>query len=90
VEQGRIVDAAAHAGARQAIIDQATHVFGRRFAIQWSDLHAGQAPVEAPDQTSNVIGYSGRIITGPQMRSAAEGSSGVMGAEGNPALALKK
>jgi hypothetical protein len=65
-------------------------VFGRRLAIQWSDLHAGQAPVEAPDQTGTVIGHSGRIITGLQMRSAAEGSSGVMGAEGNPSLALKK
>jgi hypothetical protein len=90
LDQGRVVDAPAHARARQAIIDQGTRLLGRRFAIQWSDLHAGRAAVEAPDQTSTVIGYSGRIITGLQMRSSAEGSSGVMGAEGNPPLALRR
>jgi hypothetical protein len=90
LDQGRVVDREAHSRARQAIIDQGTRLLGRRFAIQWSDLHAGRAAVEAPDQTSTVIGYSGRIITGLQMRSAAEGSSGVMGAEGNPPLALRR
>jgi hypothetical protein len=91
LEQDRVVDAAAHMRARQSIIEQASQVFKNRLAIQWSDLHAGHAPVEAPDQTSTVIGYSGRIITGLQMRSAAEGGgSRVMGAEGNPPLALRK
>jgi hypothetical protein len=90
LEQGRIVDPAAHQRARQAIIDQANRVLGHRLAIQWSDLHAGRAAVEAPDQTRTVIDYSGRIITGLQMRTGAEGSSGVMGAEGNPPLALRK
>ena len=37
-----------------------------------------------------MIDYSGRIITGLQMRTSAENSSGVMGAEGNPSLALRK
>jgi hypothetical protein len=90
LDQGRVVDAPAHSRARQAIIDQGIRVLGRRFAIQWSDLHAGRAAVEAPDQTTTVIGYSGRIITGLQMRTSAEGSSGVMGAEGNPPLALRR
>jgi hypothetical protein len=90
LDQGRIVDPAAHMRARQEIIERATGILGRRLAIQWSDLHAGRAPVEAPDQTSLVIDYSGRIITGLQMRTSAESSSGVMGAEGNPPLALRK
>jgi hypothetical protein len=91
LEQDRVVDAAAHMRARQSIIEQASQVFKNRLAIQWSDLHAGHAAVEAPDQTSTVIGYSGRIITGLQMRSAAGGGgSAVMGAEGNPPLALRK
>jgi hypothetical protein len=90
LERGKVVDPAGHMRARQEIIDRAVGVFGRRLAIQWSDLHAGSARVEAPDQTSLVIDYSGRIITGLQMRTSAENSSGVMGAEGKPSLALRK
>jgi hypothetical protein len=89
--RGRVIDPAAHAQARQEIIAQASGVLGGRFAIQWSDLHAGRAPVEAPDQTATVIAYSGRLITGLQMRSAAEGGgSTIMGAAGNPPLALRR
>jgi hypothetical protein len=89
--QGRVIDAAAHAQARQEIIARAGRLLGNRIAIQWSDLHAGRAAVEAPDQTSIVIGYSGRLITGLQMRSAAQGGgSTVMGAAGNPPLALRR
>jgi hypothetical protein len=90
LEQGKIGTPPAHARARQEIIDLATRVIGHRFAIQWSDLHAGHAAVEAPDQTRNLISYSGRLITGLQMRTGAEGSSAVMGAEGNPPLALRR
>jgi hypothetical protein len=90
LEQGKVIDASAHMRARQEIIERAMGVLGRRLAIQWSDLHAGQARVEAPDQTSLMIDYSGRVITGLQMRTSAENSSGVMGAEGNPPLALRK
>jgi hypothetical protein len=46
--------------------------------------------VEAPDQSSLVISYSGRIITGLQMRTDAERNSAIMGAEGDPPLALRK
>jgi hypothetical protein len=91
LSQGRVIDPAGHAQARQQIIAQASGVLGRRLAIQWSDLHAGRAAVEAPDQTNTVIGYSGRLITGLQMRSAAEGGgSAVMGAANNPPLALRR
>jgi hypothetical protein len=90
LERGKVVDPAGHMRARLEIIDRAVGVLGRRLAIQWSDLHAGSARVEAPDQTSLMIDYSGRIITGLQMRTSAENGSAVMGAEGNPSLALRK
>jgi hypothetical protein len=90
LEHGRVGDPVAHARAREGVIEDAKGVFGNRLAIQWSDLHAGHAAVEAPDQTRTVICYGGRFITGLQMRSAAEGSSGVMGAPGDPPLALRR
>jgi len=90
LEQGRVIDPAGHMRARQTVIDMGSKAFGRRFAIQWSDLHTGQARVEAPDQTSLMIAYSGRIITGLQMRTSAERGSAIMGVEGNPPLALRK
>lgn len=55
--------------------------------LQNSDLHAG------PDQhpvTELVIGYSGRVITGLQMRYPAERCSQAMDAAGNAPLALRK
>jgi hypothetical protein len=72
---------------RQEVIDQAMALLGRRFVLQNSDLHAG------PDQhpvTDFVRNYSGRVITGLQMRCPAEHCSPAMGAEGNPPLALRK
>jgi hypothetical protein len=90
LDEGRRVNPSGHQRARQMVIDLGSRQFGKRFAIQWSDLHAGHARVEAPDQTDTVIGFSGGLITGLQMRTAAEGSSGVMGAEGDAPLALRK
>ncbi len=84
-----MIDRAAHMRARQAIIARALGVLGPRLVLQWSDLHAGHARVEAPDQAAALIGYSGRVITGLQMRTAAENDSAVMGAPGNPPAALK-
>ncbi len=46
----------------------------------------------APDSRSEdqfLIAYNGRTVTGFQMRTSAERGSAVMGAEGNPALALQ-
>jgi hypothetical protein len=91
LEQDKVVGPAEHARAREEIIDSANRVLGRRLAIQWSDLHAGRALAEAPDMTQTLISYNGRLITGLQMRSGAEGGgSTVMGAEGNPPLALRR
>ena len=78
--------------AKLKIVAQASAILGRRLVLQWSDLHAGRTRVEAPERDF-VNSYSGRIITGFQMRCAAEGdsrASKVMGAEGDPALALRR
>jgi len=82
----------AHLRAKQEIVDRAMRVLGNRLAIQSSDLHAGHALVEAPDNTDFINGYSGRIITGFEMRSSCQGdiASKVMGAESNPPLALRR
>lgn len=75
---------------RQAIIDQARSLFGRRFVLQNSDLHAG--PENQSPATPFVMGYSGSVITGLEMRCAAElgTCSFAMGAEGDPPDALRK
>ena len=72
---------------RQTIIDQAMRLLGRRFVLQNSDLSAG--PVQHP-ATTFVINYSGRIITGLQLRTSCERNSGDMGAAGDPPLALRR
>jgi hypothetical protein len=80
-----------HKRARIAIVEQAHAILGPRLAIQWSDLHAGAARVEAPDETDFVISHAGRLITGLQMRCPAEGgSAAVMGADGDPPMALRR
>jgi hypothetical protein len=86
-DQGRI-DVREHLRTRQAVIDQAMGILGHRFVLQNSDLHAG--PKNQHPATSFVIGYSGRIITGLQMKTSAEHGSAEMGAEGDPPLALRR
>jgi hypothetical protein len=83
---------AAHLRAKQEVIERAARAVGNRLAIQSSDLHAGQAAVEAPDNTEFINSYSGRIITGFEMRSGSQDAiaSKVMGAEGDPPLALRR
>lgn len=81
---------AAHAQARQTVVDDASSVVGGRLVLQWSNLHAGPVAVDAPDELGFITGFSGRIITGLQMRTSAEGSSAAMGAAGNPPLALRR
>lgn len=78
--------------AKQDIVERAVKVFGRRLAIQSNDLHAGHAQVEAFDGTDFINSYSGRIITGFEMRGGSQGlvPSRIMGAEGNPPLALRR
>jgi hypothetical protein len=76
----------AHERARHEVVARAMRLLGNRLAIQSSDLHAGIAKVEAPDQTGFITGYSGRIITGFEMRSGSQDdiASKLMGAEGPP------
>jgi len=85
-------DRAAHLRAKQEVIERAARAVGNRLAIQSSDLHAGHAAVEAPDNTEFINSYSGRIITGFEMRSGSQDAiaSKVMGAEGDPPLALRR
>ena len=78
--------------AKEDVVERAVKVLERRLAIQSNDLHAGHAQVEAFDGTDFINGYSGRIITGFEMRGGSHGAgpSQVMGAAGNPPLALRK
>ncbi len=72
---------------RQTIIDQAMRLLGRRLVLQNSDLSAG--PVEHA-ATAFVMSYSGRAITGLQLRTSATRDSAGMGAAGDPPSALRK
>jgi hypothetical protein len=87
-DQGKI-DPRERARTRKEVIDHAIGLLGRRFVLQNSDLHAGpnQHPV-----TDFVMSYSGRVITGLEMRCTAElgTCSAALGGEGDPPLALKK
>jgi hypothetical protein len=91
LEQGRR-DRPAQVRAQQDIVERGLRILGRRLAIQGNNLHAGQAPVENADFTDFIQSYSGRIITGFEMRGGSAGAqpSKVMGAEGNPPLALRR
>ena len=73
---------------RQTIIDQAMGLLGRRFVLENDNLHAGSN--NQRDSTSFVMSYSGRVITGLEMRSSAERGSAGQGAPGNPPLALRR
>jgi hypothetical protein len=77
---------------RRAVVDLAREILGRRFALQMSDVHAGPGPRVANSEGEDqfVIGYIGKVTTGFQLRTSALHSSRVMGAEGDPPLALKK
>ena len=88
-ERGRI-DRDAAVRTRQTIIEQAMRLLGRRFVLQNSDLHAG--PINQQPATPFVMSYSGRVITGLEMKCAAVlgTCSGALGADGDPATALRK
>ena len=90
-DRGRL-DHAEHDDTRQAIVDMGVSMLKPRFAFQMSDIHAGVG-FPGPDPATEddfVLGYVGRIITGFQMRTAAETDSAVMGAAGDAPLALRK
>jgi hypothetical protein len=75
---------------KEAVIDEAIEILGRRFVLQNSNLDGNPEPAQGPHNVPLVIGYNGRIITGFQLRTSCERNSGNMGAEGDPPLALKK
>jgi hypothetical protein len=75
---------------RLAIIDEGIALVGRRFAFQDSNLDGNPGPGRGPRGVDLVIGYNGRIVTGFQLRTSCERNSGDMGAEGDPALALRR
>jgi len=85
-EEGKI-DPGENARTRQANIDQAIRLLGRRFLLENHDLHAGPNQQEP---TPFVMSYSGRVVTGLEMRCPAMLCSPAMGADGNPPLALRK
>jgi hypothetical protein len=75
---------------REALIDEAIRVFGRRFVLQNSNLDGNPEAERGPHGISLVISYNGRLITGLQLRTSCLRNSGNMGAEGDPPFALKK
>ncbi len=84
-DQGKI-DAGEHSRTKQAIVDQAIGILGRRCALQYSNLDGTANPdVEG---TGFLIGYNGRVVTGLQLRTSAANAG--MGADGDPPLALRR
>jgi len=75
---------------RQEIIDAAMRQLGRQFVLQFSNLDGFPGAGPGPRAVDFVIGYNGSVVTGFQLRTSCERHSGDMGAEGDPALALKK
>ena len=88
-DRGKL-DAGERQRTRQEVIDEARAVSGRRFVLQFSNLDGFPGAGPGPRAVDFVIGYNGRVLTGLQLRTSCERNSGNMGAEGNPALALKK
>ncbi|MFZ1008070.1 MAG: hypothetical protein WAN65_14615 [Candidatus Sulfotelmatobacter sp.] len=61
---------------RQKIVDQAITLLGSRFVLSNADLHVGAKQHEA---TEYVMGYTGRVLTGLEMRSALGKGPGAPG-----------
>ena len=83
-------DARAGKPTKEALIDEAISVLGPRFVLQNSNLDGNPEPARGPNNVALVKSYSGRLITGLQLRTSCLRNSGNMGAEGDPPLALKK
>jgi hypothetical protein len=83
-------DAKARKPTKEAIIDAGIATLGRRFALQNSNLDGNPEREHGPHGVPLVISYSGRIVTGFQLRTSCLRNSGNMGAEGDPPLALRR
>ncbi len=88
-ERGRR-DARAAKPTKEAVVEEGIRILNRRFALQDSNLDGHPEPAHGPHGVPFVIGYNGRIVTGFQLRTSCLRHSGDMGAEGDPALALRK
>jgi hypothetical protein len=75
---------------KDAVIEEGIATLGRRFVLQNSNLDGNPEPARGPHNVPLVISYNGRIVTGFQLRTSCLRNSGDMGAEGDPALALRK
>jgi hypothetical protein len=75
---------------KEALLDEAMRTLGHRFVLQNSNLDGNPEKPRGPNNVALVIGYSGRLITGLQLRTSCLRNSGNMGAEGDPPLALRK
>jgi hypothetical protein len=82
-------DSSEPARTRQAVIEQAISIFGRRFVLMNNDLHAGPMQHEVTDLVRRT---SGRVLTGLEMRCPAEVGtcSASLGADGDPPNALRR
>jgi hypothetical protein len=83
-------DGRARKPSKEAIIDEAIRVLGRRFVLQNSNLDGNPEPERGPHNVPLVISYNGRIVSGFPLRTSCVRNSGNVGAEGDPPLALRK
>ena len=88
-DEGKL-DGREHMRTKQAVVDQAVGLLGRRFALQYSNLDGNPGPDRGPRGTAFLLGYNGRVITGFQLRTSCEHNSANMGADGDPPLALRR
>ncbi len=75
---------------KEAVIEEGIATLGHRFVLQNSNLDGNPEPARGPHNVPLVISYNGRIVTGFQLRTSCVRNSADMGAEGDPALALRK
>jgi hypothetical protein len=90
IDEGSRRDARERRPTKEAIIEEAIVTLGHRFVLQNSNLDGNPEPARGPQNVPLVISYNGRIVTGFQLRTSCLRNSGDMGAEGDPALALRK
>jgi hypothetical protein len=92
IDDGGKIDFHEHERTMRAVIDEAMHALAHRLVLQSSDVHAGPGPHTDNSEASDayILAYTGRVVTGFQMKTSAERASKAMGADGDPSLALKR
>ena len=86
------IDFHEHERTKRSVIEEGMRALGHRLALQSSDVHAGPGPHSANSEVGDeyILAYTGRVVTGFQMKTSAQRGSKTMGAEGDPSLALKR